>query len=292
MGTDKVVLQTYTRYSHSAQDYRFYRAFNTMQAWEDASPANLVLDNVLWKGVCYKDGTFSGQCRILGTWTDSLHYKWLTVAPGSRHTGRKGTGVVVDRGGANADFSFIGEWSQPYDNWTVVEWLEIKDGYGVSGDCCANIHIRTTDCTIRNNLFYNTVATGMGTHTAVGNNSLRNSFYNNIFYNMATAIYDGSASGTSNKYYNNTIYNCGTGIDNASGYGIYKNNIVLGGTTRWANLTNATGGNNAGSGADTPPGSGDVLTTATVSFVDSTPANWDLHLKSGAACLNAGDSAG
>ena len=117
--------------------------------------------------------------------------------------------------------------------------------------------------------------------------------YNNIFYNMAVGInnYSGN-SAARNSYYNNTVYHCGIGIDNSNAYGMYKNNICIGNTTNWGNVTSASGGNNAGESGNTMPGSGNVITTAYATFIDTNNATLNLHLSAGGNCINAGDSTG
>lgn len=59
--------------------------YSTLQAWEDAAPANLVTADQVWKGVI-NSATFnqtpSAQFTVSGSTTDATRYKWLTVAPG------------------------------------------------------------------------------------------------------------------------------------------------------------------------------------------------------------------
>lgn len=62
------------------------RDYSTLQAWEDAAPANLVTDDKIWKGECYNDSEFySASATLLtisGITTDSTRYVWLTTASG------------------------------------------------------------------------------------------------------------------------------------------------------------------------------------------------------------------
>lgn len=58
------------------------RDYSTLQAWEDACPANLVTDDKIWKGECYKDSEFSAGVTISGVTTDATRYIWLTAAAG------------------------------------------------------------------------------------------------------------------------------------------------------------------------------------------------------------------
>jgi hypothetical protein len=61
------------------------RDYSTIQAWEDACPANLVTDDKVWKGECYDDSTFDEAVTISGETVDSTHYLWLTAASGQSH---------------------------------------------------------------------------------------------------------------------------------------------------------------------------------------------------------------
>lgn len=63
------------------------RDYSTLQAWEDACPANLVTNDEIWKGELYNDSEFliTGSTTLLhclGTTVDSTRYQWLTTASG------------------------------------------------------------------------------------------------------------------------------------------------------------------------------------------------------------------
>jgi hypothetical protein len=60
------------------------RDYSTIQAWEDACPANLVTADEVWRGECYNDSEFSSASSITisGTTTDATRYLWLTTATG------------------------------------------------------------------------------------------------------------------------------------------------------------------------------------------------------------------
>lgn len=58
------------------------RDYTSLQAWEDAAPANLVTSDQVWKGECYNDSTFSAVLTVSGSTSDSTRYKWLTAASG------------------------------------------------------------------------------------------------------------------------------------------------------------------------------------------------------------------
>jgi hypothetical protein len=61
------------------------RTYSTLQAWEDASPANLVTSDQVWRGEVYNDSAFSSGSALLtitGTTTDATRYKEITAAAG------------------------------------------------------------------------------------------------------------------------------------------------------------------------------------------------------------------
>jgi hypothetical protein len=61
------------------------RDFSTIQAWEDAAPADLTTADQIWRGECYNDAEFvsgSPLCTFAGTTSDATRYKELTAAAG------------------------------------------------------------------------------------------------------------------------------------------------------------------------------------------------------------------
>lgn len=61
------------------------RTYSTVQAWEDACPANLVSDDKIWRGECYNDSEFTVAGTVLnisGITSDSTRYLELTAATG------------------------------------------------------------------------------------------------------------------------------------------------------------------------------------------------------------------
>jgi hypothetical protein len=60
--------------------------YSTLQAWEDASPANLVTDGNIWRGLMLSGFNASASGTILtiaGSTVDSTHYKELTTNTGA-----------------------------------------------------------------------------------------------------------------------------------------------------------------------------------------------------------------
>ncbi|MHC4716244.1 MAG: right-handed parallel beta-helix repeat-containing protein, partial [Planctomycetota bacterium] len=151
--------------------YTIERAYNTMQAWEDARQGDLVGDGRREVGVCYNDGAFTDRLVISGSTTDAVHYMNLTVADGHRHDGVKDSGARIHAGGGWTAQNAI----DVEDEYTRIEWLEITDIYD-AGDAIsfanspsgangfvngvyvhgfwqnnnAAVEVNTTDVTVRN----------------------------------------------------------------------------------------------------------------------------------------------
>lgn len=61
------------------------RNYSTVQAWEDACPANLVTADQIWRGECYNDSEFTVAGTVLsiaGMTVDATRYLELTAAAG------------------------------------------------------------------------------------------------------------------------------------------------------------------------------------------------------------------
>lgn len=120
------------------------RAYNTLQAWEDARGGNLVSDDRIEVGVAYKDGAFTSTnpqavLYIKDNTTDSTHYFELTVAEGNRHDGTAGatgtSNAMID--GENGGRKGI--WVQD-DQDVRIKWLELKNFSGANYANAVYIH--------------------------------------------------------------------------------------------------------------------------------------------------------
>ena len=64
--------------------------YSTLQAWEDACPANLVTDDKIWRGECYDQGKFTAGINIGGQTVDATRYVELTCAAGASFKDKSG----------------------------------------------------------------------------------------------------------------------------------------------------------------------------------------------------------
>lgn len=110
------------------------RDYSTLQAWEDACPANLVTSDQIWKGECYNDSEFTAGLVMSGTTTDATRYQWLTVAAGHSfkdnasvrenalfYSQANGVGISVGSGGARPHEIILAQ-----TNYALVERLQVK----------------------------------------------------------------------------------------------------------------------------------------------------------------------
>lgn len=104
------------------------RDYTTTASWEAAQQGDLVTLQQIHTGVLYNDSIYEASTTTTfdGSTTDASYYMKLTVAPGERHTGIPGTGVLFD-GHDNATCINI---SDPY---TRVEWISAKNCTGSNG---------------------------------------------------------------------------------------------------------------------------------------------------------------
>ena len=282
----QVTVQTAAAGTHTNEVYTITRAYNTFQAWENAREGDLVAENRREVGVAYDDGPFAAGVTFVSSITDALHYMHLTVAVGQRHDGTAGTGVVLD--GANTPQSIRLE-----DDFTVVEWLEIKRVTGAGAPAAivadaANLliaHLLIHD-------FFDPAGAVSGIRALNSGTSytVRNSI-----------IYDGDAFGIRNQgtigvIQNTTIYgmtDSGVGV-HGSGTVTVTNTISLGNSSlAFQNLDTMTGSHNMSDDAtafSVFASDPNAITGATSAneFVDDTFTTADLHLKLGAQALEAG----
>lgn len=107
------------------------RDYSTLQAWEDACPADLVTADQIWRGECYNDSEFTGTLTISGMTVDATRYVHLTCASGQsfrdhasvqsnalKYDQSKGAGISV-----GSNYNWVIDVSAQH---TIVEKLQIK----------------------------------------------------------------------------------------------------------------------------------------------------------------------
>src|SRR3989339_1134395 len=263
----RLVLVRNANATNAGAAYTILRKYSTFAALENQN-RNLVTDN--WKevAVLFNDGAEFTSQAIVGWTMDASHPITITVNPANRHTGRAGTGVVMNCG--------AGAWNI-YGNVKLF-WLDIRNLGGEYGIYMgSNVAIR--NCIIRDGTATaNAVFSGGGTYDTLSNN---------ILYGFQCGY-----KGWGNYIYlfNNTISKCDTGYGHDGNVTVSMINNIL-----WGNrvLDVLVSGSAIGAG-DTSNICGDNslaavsgnysnVSYAQIAFVDTAAATRDLHL--GAASI-------
>lgn len=140
------------------------RDYSTIQAWENACPANLVTADQIWKGECYNDSEFTGAATLLtisGQTVDSTRYVWLTTAAGQsfrdnanvqtnalRYNQANGVGILSNNTTRTAVISISAQY-------TLIENLQVKttaSGYAGSWP----VSVGAANVTLKNCVFEDT----------------------------------------------------------------------------------------------------------------------------------------
>ncbi len=119
----QVVVQSKAKADHVDASYVVERAYGSLQAWESDREGNLAAEKRREVGVAYNDGVFTQGLVVEGSMTDAEHYLHLTVAEGQRHDGVGSIGAAVEPESG-------GDAVSVHDNFTRVDWLEIRNWKG------------------------------------------------------------------------------------------------------------------------------------------------------------------
>jgi len=235
----------------------------------------------------------------------------LSVASGERHDGTAGVGARIVSSTAGRMLTVAVPAGKDY----IVEWIEFDANSKRGGFSTAGSSFGTVP-TLRYTIWHDFLDT-TGTPIILINASGRDlRFHNNIVYNFSrnssiqiecVMLDSDDADG---GCFNNTIYNSdnpGTGdcvglrIETDSANGSMKNNVVTdttasgGGTAtdfKLAGTTNIVTATNASSDSTAPSPIGSEPVVSSTEFVSITGGSEDLHLKTGAECIDVGTDLG
>lgn len=295
------------------------RDYSTMQAWEDALPANLVTDGNSQVGQMYNDSEFlvtsaGGELTIGGHTVDSSHTITLTTGPGQsfldhvnrltnplRYDQSKGVGIKM----TTPNYPNFGIFADRPDEYIIVEKIQI---YRNAPSINAPLRLLGGH-SIAQNLIIEVTATDGPVTCQAGGDNLSNG--NGMARNILVITANNQPGLSLNNGDNNRAINCtvicppsspnfGTG-----GPGYQTSNYHL--NTMWncaafgfadfcifgGNPLYLAGGNCAtdgpGTGINGCPGTGNqVSLTAADQFVDISGATGDYRLKSGSSLINTG----
>lgn len=254
------------------------RDYTTLQSWEDASPANLVTADEIWRGEIYNDSEFVSASAILtiaGSTTDSTRYKELTTASGQSAWDNSANpirfdatkGVALRCTGGYLDFVTINEANARFSK------IQIR---GVNG----NVNPLKVQAA---GLIERLLVQGSGVLIEF-NGTARNCAFIQINGNNA-------AIGGSCGVYSCTFVKDGSAVTNMWGWNYWTGtmkNVYAGNCTNVSSNDRGTVSNCYTSSANTRTGF--TLNTAysTANFANVTLATLDLKLVSGSALLDVG----
>lgn len=278
------------------------RDYSTITAWEadlDNSAIYAAGDDAV--GVCYNDSAFSGSIIIDGGQTIGLNSVTLTVAESDRHAGTPGTGAILHG-------NISGYVLRLNSKNSIVEWLEITaPGTPTEGMLDLPWPGHSESRTARHLLIYdnNRGASNrpQGIHHALGQCTVHNCMVFRLKYPFPASVPAVRVNYPS-KLYNVTVYGFQHNGSSGDAYGITDgpqstpdaqiHNCVVGGitsangTASCFSIARATVDYSASEDA-TAPGSHSLHNiTPANEFVSTVWGAEDLHLKSSAACIDAG----
>ena len=270
--------------------------YNTLQLWEDDKDGTL---SDIQTASCYDDqGDLTAGVTIAGSLAGATFYMKITAPVGERHDGTDGSGFCINPSGTG-DLIIID------DHYVVIEWLELTDWAGDWAEDNAIYSSEDNYLTIRNNLIHTPIG---GDADCYAGGILLNYFgtnckiYNNIIYETgAEGMYKGikcAYSDDTNLIYNNTIINMsisgaiGIQSEHATFEPMLINNYVGNCVTDYSGYFNASSSNNISEDATGDDWGSNCSTGAVIAdqFDSVTSGSEDLHLKTGADCIDAGTS--
>jgi len=258
------------------------RDYSTLQAWEDACPANLVTSDQIWRGECYNDSEFvdsSGNVflAISGETTDATRYLELTAAAGQSFQDNAGVRTNALKYNASNGVGIretTGYNAIIFISVNFARFSRIQMKHDGTGRCITSSG--GDSCTLKDTILYTTSSnTGIqiGSSWKIINVLSFNSstggglevFAGNLIIGCAVIrTTDQSATGTAyiNSYNGNTL----------------KSSCCFGFSTVTTGSWNAASGNNATDLASGLPGTSNqhsVTFNSTTPFADSTVAAQD-----------------
>ena len=270
------------------------RDFSTIIAWEAALPSNLVTADEIRIGECYKDSVFTDNDLVInGLTTDGTRYVQLIAAMGERHTGVRGTGVILRSGASsNAAIRVLTEDVRIF--FIEIDCQNKTGGMGISvASVSAGVHY------YGNNFIYDNDPTDAGQGgISIGDLDARVFIFGNIVINVGGDGIKAASNGVSDID-NNTVYKAnqvnsatrdGISVGSGSGTVTARNNIVMdtGSNGKDFEGTYGTASNNLSGDATAPGTSAQASKSSADQFTDLTAGSEDLSLKTGADAIDNG----
>jgi hypothetical protein len=278
------------------------RDYSTIQAWEDACPANLVSTDQIWKGLLYDEGggtngewTISTNVTFSGVTTDATRYVWLDAAAGKSFADNANkltnalryntaNGVAIRGTSSYGGAIFVAG----YD--VLLTRLQIRRAAATT-NAADGIFYLTSPLTVKQCI---TVNEGNDKSIIFGLNGTLN-FINSLFYCATTSpvLIQSFESTASGNFINSVFYGNGATQAFDFRYGgalstmkncAFFNWTSVGSTGRF---DSANSSNNATNLSSFPFGSANQVSLTTANqFENVTAGSEDFRVKTGAALIN------
>lgn len=267
--------------------------YTTLQAWEDASPANLVTSDQIWRGECFNQEFFSSSASLLnvsGSTTDATRYKELTTYAGASFADNASVQTNALRYNASNGAAIRGTyaWAGPVavnENYFRISKLQLS---AVN----AALNIQNAGFIASNLIAENTSSSQPTVLFGVGG-TLKNCLLVQRGTSLVAQL-SGASSGTS-RLYNCTLVRTGSSTSNliTGNYGTttLQNCAFFGGATTLASGTSTRTYTTCYTDTASPPSGCTTVaydTSTGSGFQNITDATRDFRIKTGSALLDVG----
>lgn len=264
--------------------------YTTLQAWEDASPADLVTSDVVWQGQCFNQEFFSSSAALLnvsGSTTDSTRYKELTTYAGASFLDNASVQTNALRYNASngAGIRSTYAWAGPVsitENYFRISKLQILSGTTVTLNG-SNTGLIVDKCIVENSGTTNEALKTFG--ACIVKNSL--------LVGRSTGVIALLSNGTA--AYNCTFVRTGTSTTNLvnGNYSTltFKNCGLFGGATTIAGGSSTKTYTTCYTDTASPPSGCTTVaydTSTGSGFQNITDATRDFRIKTGSALIDSG----
>ena len=264
--------------------------YTTLQAWEDAAPANLVTSDQIWQGQCFNQEFFSSSAALLnvsGSTTDATRYKELTTYAGASFVDNASVQTNALRYNSSNGAAIRGTyaWAGPVfiaENYFHISKLQILSGDTVTLNS-GNTGLIVDKCIVENSGTTNEALKTFG--ACIVKNSL--------LVGRSTGVIALLSNGTA--AYNCTFVRTGTSTTNLvnGNYSTltFKNCALFGGATTIAGGSSTKTYTTCYTDTSSPPSGCTTVAYATSTgsgFENKTDSTHDFRIKSTSAMVNAG----
>lgn len=265
--------------------------YTTLQSWEDASPANLVTSDQIWRGECFNQEFFSSSASLLsvsGSTTDATRYKELTTYAGASFVDNASVQTNALRynasNGAGIRNSYA--WSGPVsvnESYFRISKLQISATTAVGFNGSGTTGLVMDKCIVENSGVSNEALKTYGSCTVK----------NTLVVGRSTGVLAALSNGTS--AYNCTFARTGSSTSNifngSYGASTFKNCAFFGGATTLAGGSSSKTYTTCYTDTASPPSGCTTVaynTSTGSGFQNITDATRDFRIKTGSALLDVG----